>query len=82
MRNEITISVRAFPVVIKDQRTGEESTDMIVIHKEQLRAAEIVGQSSKELIFRLYNRQGFKVLDIGKPLKRDICVELGEIYSR
>lgn len=81
MQTELKVQVRAFPVVIKDQRTGEVSRDLIVLDKEQLRAAQLVGQSSKELIYRLYNRQGFQVLDIGSPGKREIVLNLKELYE-
>jgi hypothetical protein len=78
MKTEIAMQVRAFPVVI--QSHDEKRSDTIVLTKEQLQAAQIVGQSSKELIYRLYNRQGFKVLDIGKPFKKTICINLEELY--
>lgn len=81
MQTELKVQVRAFPVVIKDQYTGEASRDLIVLDKEQLRAAQLVGQSSKELIYRLYNRQGFQVLDIGSPVKREIELKLKELYE-
>lgn len=80
MKTEITIQARAFPVVIQDQRTGDERSDLIVLDKSMLQAAEIVEQSSKELIYRLYNRQGFKALEIGKPVKCEIRVNLEELY--
>ena len=80
MKTNLTIQVRAFPVTIKDERTGDTTVDTTVIDKAQLQAAQIVGQSSKELIQWLYNRQGFKVLEIGIPTKRTITVDLGELY--
>lgn len=63
MKTELKIQTRAFLVVIENQRTIERSKDTIVLTKEQLQAAQMVGQSSKELIHRLYNRQGFTVLE-------------------
>lgn len=82
MQNTITIQLRAYPVSIRDQRTGERREDVVVLDKRQLRAAQTVGQSSTELIHRMYNRQGFYVLDIGKPVKRAATVELTELYQR
>ena len=79
MKTELSIQVRAFPVVVEDQRTGKRTGDSIVLTKEQLQAAQLVGQSSKELIYRLYNRQGFKVLEIGSPAKRESIVNLEEL---
>lgn len=80
MKTNITLQVRAFQVVIQDERTGEEHCDLIVLDKAQLQAAQLVGQSSKELIHRLAGRQGFKVLEIGKAEKREISLNLEELY--
>lgn len=76
MKNEITIQVRTYPVTIRDQRTGEQREDLLPLDKRQLQAAQLVGQSCNELIYRIYNRQGFRVLDIGKPVKREVRVDL------
>lgn len=76
MKTDITLTVRAFPVLIRDERTGEQLNDMIVLTKEQLRAADLVGESSKELIYRQYNREGFTVQSIGKAVKRAIVITL------
>ena len=81
MRNEIIINVRAFPVLIEDVRTGERRSDMLVLSKEQLQAAQLVGQSGKELIYRLYNRRGYKVLEIGKPHKTGLRLDLTEYFQ-
>ena len=67
MTNEVTMQARAYSVTVEDQRSGEKSVELIALDKQQLQAAQIVGQSSNELIYRLFNRQGYKVLDIGKP---------------
>lgn len=85
MTNTINIQVRAFPVTVADERTGKESADAIVLTKQQLQAAQLVGESGKELIYRIYNRQGYRVTDIGKPVKRTIELDLyqhgGEIVA-
>ena len=78
MNNEIRIPVRLFPLVVKDERTGQLETDTIVLTKEQLHACQLVGQSATELIFRIFNRLGFCVIDVGKPVKKEIPVD---IYS-
>ena len=82
MKTIINIAVRAFPVTIVDERTGKESQDTIILTKEQLQAAQDVGQSSKELIYRRYNRLGFRVLDVGKAEKRVLTVDLDELFRR
>ena len=75
MKNEITIQVRTYPVTIRDQRTGDQREDLLPLDKRQLQAAQLVGQSSNELIYRIYNRQGFRVLNIGKLIKREVRVD-------
>ena len=80
MKTYLKIHVRIFPIHVRDERTGETSTDEIAITKEQLQAAQLVGQSSKELIDRIYNRAGFRVLDIGKAVRTTIAVDLMEAY--
>lgn len=80
MKTKITLQVRAFPVRVYDHNTGAEREDTIVLDKQQLQAAQIVGQSSKELIQRLYEREGCTVLGIGKAEKREISLNLEELY--
>ncbi len=81
MQTTVTLTLRRFPVVVKDGRTGEVSRDTIVIDKETLSAAQRVGQSSKELIYRAYNKNGFKVLEIGKPERGNVTVLLDELFK-
>lgn len=76
MNTNITISLRVFPVTLRDERTGETVQDDIIITREQLQAAGIVGLTSTDLIYRAYNRHGFKVLTIDKPTKRTVTVGL------
>lgn len=78
---EMTLYLRRFAVTVRDERTGETREDHITISKGQLQAAQTVGQSSKELIYRHYNRKGYKVLDIGKAEKRAVGVDLDKLYQ-
>ena len=80
MKTFITIEARAFPVTIRDNRTDAVLQDTITLSKEQLRACQTVGQSSKELIWRIYNREGYTVLDIGAAERRTIRVNLEELW--
>jgi len=79
MKTTMKITLRAFPVKIQDTRTGKTTEDRIVLTKEQLHAADL-GQSSKELITRLYNREGYKVLEIGKAAKQSGELDLEAAY--
>lgn len=76
MNSTINISVRLFPVTCQDERSGSVSEDTLVLTKQQLQAAQTVGQSNRELIHRIFNRQGFRVLEIGKSVKKEITVDL------
>ena len=81
MLTNFTIQTRAFAVQIKDLRTGEEKADLIVLDLDTLHIAQQMGESSHEVIHRAYNRQGYKVLDIGKAIKRTIDLDLKELYK-
>ena len=76
MNNSINIQVRVFPVIAVDERTGVKSEGNIVLTKPQLQAAALVDMDYKQVIFRIYNRQGYKVAGIGKPAKHTITVDL------
>ena len=81
MTNEVTMQARAYSVTVEDQRSGEKSVELIALDKQQLQAAQIVGQSSNELIYRLFNRQGYKVHEIGKPSKVAVTVDLNKLVE-
>ena len=81
MKTTYNLQIRAFPVKIRDERTGEEDVDIIVLDKPRLQAAQLVGQSSKELIERIYHKQGFKVLDVGKADKMTVQLQLDRVYD-
>lgn len=81
MKTEIKITVRAYPVKIRDERTGEKMDDTIVLTKQKIQAVATIGMSDRDLIFRLYNRQGYHVLDVGRPKKEEIIVDLLELFE-
>lgn len=81
MKNEIVLNLRQFPVTAHDHRDGREKHITVTVAKNQLQAAQIVGQSSKELIERLRDRQGYSVLEIGKPSKVTVAVDLDKLVE-
>ena len=81
MKTFENIPIRIFPVRIQDKRSGSEIDDEIVLTKATLLAAQLVGESSKELIHRAYNREGYSVLEIGKARKMTVTVDLEEAAS-
>ena len=79
--NRITIEARRFPVTLRDERTGDIMQESIILDKQRLQAAQLVGQSSKELIQRFYNRKGFRVLEIGTPERRSLTLSLEDLWD-
>lgn len=81
MKTEIKITVRAYPVEIRDERTGERKQDTLVLDKATLQAGAVVGLGDEEIIYRTYNRKGYRVLEIGKPVKAELSVDLERLYT-
>ena len=81
MKTNISIEARRFPVTLRDERTGEIIQSSIILDKQRLQAAQLVGQSSKELIHRIYNRQGFRVLEISMPERRSLNLSLEDLWD-
>ena len=82
MKTEMKLSVRAYPVKIRDERTGEISADLIVLEKARLQAGGMVGLSDEDIIRRIYNRKGLWVLEIGKAHKHEITLDLHDLYQQ
>ena len=82
MKIESTIQIPAlrFPVTVQGCESGSIVIP-VILTKEQLQAAQIVCQSSKELILRICNREGYTVLDIGKPERKTLEVNLNELWG-
>ena len=74
--------LRHFPMLVHDHRTGQEGAITLTVTKDQLRAAQLVGQSSKELIERLCDRQGYTILEIGKPSKMAVNMDLDKLVEQ
>lgn len=80
---EITIHLRRFRVALRSKETEEEVTVFITLDKTMLQAAQIVGQSSKELIERYAFSNGYELLDvIGQPDKLTVTIPLDELWRR
>ena len=80
MKFEKTIHLRAFPVEITDMRTGETSLDTIVLDRDTLERARDAHIDHDVLIWRLYNRQGYRVRKIGSQVKQTVTVDLAGLY--
>lgn len=81
MKTEVKIQARIYTVTIRDERTGETKQDAIVQDKARLQAAQLVGMSDEDLIYRAYNRKGYRVLDISKPPRKvELTADLEKIF--
>lgn len=81
MITAIKIPVRAYTVELKDTRTGVRITDTIVLEKSRIQAGALFDLGDEDIIYRIYNRQGYRVLEIGKPDKVELPVDLTELYK-
>lgn len=81
MKNKADLTLRVFPILGINNRTGNEETITVIVTKQQLQAAQIVGQSSKELIGRFCERQGYTVVEIGSPDKLSVTLDLDKLVE-
>lgn len=84
MKTTTTIKALAYPVKLKDHRTGEHLEDTIVLPKEWLTICGSDGLNicdDKHLIFRAYNLRGYEVLEVGKRRKVQLTVDLHRLYQ-
>lgn len=79
MKTTLNLSLLRFLVAVQD-KDGQQSGILVTLTKDQLRAAQLCGQSSKELIERLCARQGYTVLDIGKAARKTVVVDLDALW--
>lgn len=83
MKTTTTIKAFAYPVIIKDHRTGEKFEDVIVLPKEWLQICGSDGVNicdDKHMIYRVYNVKGYEVLEVGKRRSAQLTVDLEELY--
>lgn len=81
MKTEIKIPVRVYAVRIKDTRSGEVKEDTIVLEKSRLQAGALFELGDEDIIYRIYNRQGYRVLETAKPFKVELNVDLEQLYQ-
>ena len=80
MKNTVKIPVRAYNVRLKDARTGEVMEDTIVLEKSRMQAGAMFDLGEEDIIYRIYNRQGYRVLQIDKPDKVELNLDLTALY--
>lgn len=84
MQTTTTIKAYAYPVKIKDHRSGVSGSDTIVIPAEWLRICGSMGLEicdDKHMIFRAYNRRGYEVTGIGARKRITLSVNLEKLYA-
>ena len=85
MKTTTTIKAYAYPVIIKDLRTGETFDDVIVLPKEWLQICGSEGVNicdDKHMIYRAYNVRGYEVLEVCKRRSVQLTVDLEELFFR
>lgn len=75
------IHLLRFYVRVWNPKTETNSEEPVTLTKEQLRAAGLIGLSSKEVIARICERRGLQVLEIGKAARRTVSIDLGELWN-
>ena len=78
MKNEITLHLRRYPVLLQAASGGTRG-DYITLSKDQLQAAQVCGLDDKQFIQRLANRRGCQLLDVGHPRKFSVTLNLGTL---
>ena len=81
MRTQLTVEAMRFPLLVLKKDNHEVYARHIVLTKEQLQAAQLVGQSTIELIHRFCYCRGYEVLEIGKPEKKSIRLSLDAVWE-
>ena len=83
MKTTKRIRIAAYPVKLKDQRTGEILEDTVVLDMDWLKICGSDGlniSDDKHMIYRAYNLQGFEVLEVGKRSKAQLELDLEALY--
>ena len=70
-----------FYVQVWNSKTETNTEIPITLTKDQLRAAGLIGLSSKEVIARICERRGLQVLKIGKAERRTIAFNLNALWD-
>ena len=84
MKTTTKINAFAYPVTLKDNRTGERIQDVIVIPKEWLQICGSDGlniSDDKHLVYRAFNTKGYEVIEIGKRRSIQLSVDLERAFQ-
>ncbi len=79
---KVEIHLLRFYVRVWDPEKEENREEPITLTKDQLRAAGLIGMSSKEIITRICEHRGLKVLEAGKAARRTVSIDLDDLWNR
>lgn len=82
MTTTTNVTLLAFDVELMDGRTGERSTDTVVLDFDTVRRCECCGIDGPAIVHRLYNFRGYRVLNLKGHRKKTVSVDLLELYRR
>lgn len=82
MKTTLTLNLMPATVTIKDGRTGQTSTDRVVLDYDTVRRCEGCGLDADAIVCRMYNRQGYQVEEITRGRRVAVTVDLGELYEQ
>ncbi len=78
---KIEIHLLRFYARVWDPAAETNREEPVTLTKDHLRAAGLVGQSSKELIRRVCERRGLQLLEAGKAERRTIAFNLDSLWD-
>lgn len=82
MNTTKTVKLLPYTVTLRDGRTGEITTDTIVLDKDAVRLCQSYGMDGPALLHRVYNARGYRVLDVTGHRCKAVSVDLLELYQR
>lgn len=77
----VKLHLLRFYARVWDPETETNCEEPITVTKEQLRAAGLIGLSSKDIIARCCKLRGLELLDTGKAKRRTITFNLNALWD-
>lgn len=82
MNTTKTVKLLPYTVTLKDGRTGEVTTETIVLDLDAVRLCQGYGMDGQAIIHRMYNTRGYRVLDVQGHRKKSVALDLLELYQQ
>lgn len=81
MKTTLPITLMPAVVTLRDGRTGQTHTDQVVLDYDTVRRCEGCGLDADAIVYRMYNRQGYKVEEITRARRVTVTIDLGKLYE-